>query len=150
VAVFGAIWINAPIQRYVEAVQDIENFERGGGFRVTTRISTPPRLEDFADLHLPEDDLGDLRTCRVGNCEMRLSEGALERLPRTAGAPSGSVTRRGLLVCYSEPQPIGRPQRLHGHVRQTARAERGAAGSISRLTGDEEDARAEPVMGPVM
>lgn len=43
VVVFGAVWINAPVKRYVEAVNDIENFERGGGFRVTKRISTPPR-----------------------------------------------------------------------------------------------------------
>jgi hypothetical protein len=31
VAVFGAVWINAPIHRYVEAVKDIEAFERDGG-----------------------------------------------------------------------------------------------------------------------
>lgn len=42
---FGAIWINAPVRRYVEAVKDIENFERAGGFRMTKRISTVPRLE---------------------------------------------------------------------------------------------------------
>ena len=34
VAVFGAIWINAPIRRYADAVRDIENFERGGGFKI--------------------------------------------------------------------------------------------------------------------
>lgn len=48
VAVFGAVWIDAPISRYVEMLEDIENFERGGGFRVTKRISTPPRLDDFS------------------------------------------------------------------------------------------------------
>jgi hypothetical protein len=79
VAVFGAIWIDAPIARYVEAVEDIENFERGGGFKVTKRISAPPRLEDFADLHLPGEDVEDLRTCRVGNCEVKLGEQALKR-----------------------------------------------------------------------
>ncbi len=79
VAVFGAIWIDAPVRRYVEAVQDIENFERGGGFKVTKRISTPPTLEDFADLHLPKEDVADLRTCRVGKCEVKLGERALQR-----------------------------------------------------------------------
>lgn len=34
VAVFGAVWISAPIARYVEAVKNIEAFERGGGFKV--------------------------------------------------------------------------------------------------------------------
>jgi hypothetical protein len=38
VAMFGAVWIAAPIRTYVEAVKDIENFEQGGAFRVTRRI----------------------------------------------------------------------------------------------------------------
>jgi hypothetical protein len=79
VAVFGAVWINAPIRRYVEAVTDIETFERGGGFRVTKRISAPPRLEDFSELRLPEQDLDDLRSCRVGDCDVKLGEQAINR-----------------------------------------------------------------------
>jgi hypothetical protein len=79
VAVFGAIWINAPIRRYVDAVKDIEKFERGDKFNVTKRISSPPRLDDFAELHLPEDDLADLRACRVESCEVKLGEDALNR-----------------------------------------------------------------------
>ena len=79
VAVFGAIWINAPIRRYADAVRDIESFERGGGFKVTKRISSPPRPEDFAQLQLPPDDVADLRACRVDDCELKLGEEALNR-----------------------------------------------------------------------
>ena len=78
-AVLGAVWIDAPMRRYVEAVTDIERFENGGGFRMTTRISTPPRLEDFAALRLPDEDFADLRTCRVGDCGIKLGEQALRR-----------------------------------------------------------------------
>jgi hypothetical protein len=79
VGVFGAIWIAAPIRRYVEAVNDIESFESGGGFKVTRRISSPPTLDDFADLKLPAGDVEDLRRCRVGDCEIKLGEDALRR-----------------------------------------------------------------------
>lgn len=79
VAVLGAIWIDAPIRRYVEAVKNIETFESGGAFKVTKRISAPPRLDDFDALRLPDDDLDDLRTCRVGDCEIKLGEQALQR-----------------------------------------------------------------------
>lgn len=79
VAVFGAIWINGSIRRYADLTKDIENFEHGGGFRVTKRISAPPMLGDFSGLHLPEDDVADLRTCRVGACKVKLNEKALER-----------------------------------------------------------------------
>ena len=70
VAVFGAVWVDAPIARYVATVKDIEQFERGENFRVTKKISSPPRIDDFSALTLPPDDLADLRTCRVGSCEL--------------------------------------------------------------------------------
>ena len=78
VAVFGAVWINAPLHQYVDAVKDIENFERGGGFKLTKRISSPPKLDDFAQLRLPEDDIKDLRSCRVGDCQLKLGERGLQ------------------------------------------------------------------------
>lgn len=79
VAVFGAVWVSAPMRRYVEAVSDIESFEKGGGFRVTRRISAPPRLEDFAALRVPDEDLDGLKSCRVGDCEVKLGEAGLNR-----------------------------------------------------------------------
>jgi hypothetical protein len=82
VAVFGAVWVNAPSSRYVAAVRDIEQFEKGGSFRVTKRISTPPRLDDFAQLTLPADDVADLKTCKVGQCQIKLSQQSIERLRR--------------------------------------------------------------------
>ncbi len=79
VAVFGAVWIDAPIRAYVDAVNDIENLERGRGFRVTKRISSPPTPEDFALLTVTDEDVDDLRSCRVGDCEIKLDAQALER-----------------------------------------------------------------------
>jgi hypothetical protein len=98
VAVFGAVWVNAPVRRYVEAVTDIENFERGGGFKVTKRISAPPRLEDFGALRLPDEDLDDLRNCRVGRCEVKLGEEALERFQRVDwSAPTARTDANALM-----------------------------------------------------
>lgn len=82
VAVFGATWIDAPAASYVNAIKDIERFERGEGFLATKRISDPPRLEDFDRLDLPDSDITDLKTCRVGDCELKLSASALERMRR--------------------------------------------------------------------
>ena len=82
VAIFGAVWVNAPIARYLAAVKDIESFEKGDNFLVTKRISDPPRLEDFDQLALPADDIADLRTCKVGDCEVKLGEAALTRIQK--------------------------------------------------------------------
>jgi hypothetical protein len=80
VAVFGAVWIKASPTLYVQQVADIEHFERGGAFRITKRISDPPKAEDFAQLELPDDDIEDLRNCRVGDCELKLGADALKTL----------------------------------------------------------------------
>jgi len=80
VAVFGAIWIRSQPAAYVERLKDIERFESGGAFRITKRISDPPRLADFAALDLPDDDFDDLRECRVGDCALKLGEKALQQL----------------------------------------------------------------------
>jgi len=79
VSVFGAIWINAPMHRYVEAIQDIESFERGPSFSVTKRISPRPTIHDFAQLRLPEQDVQSLRACRVGDCDVKLDAKAIQR-----------------------------------------------------------------------
>jgi hypothetical protein len=80
VALFGAIWINAAPQRYVQAVRDIENFETGDSFIKTKRISTPPRIEDFAELKLTEDDFKDLKNCKAGDCELKLDQAAIDKI----------------------------------------------------------------------
>jgi hypothetical protein len=80
VAIFGAVWIKAPVARYVSAVKDIEQFEKGGNFLVTKRISNPPRLDDFARFTLPADDVDDLKSCKVGSCDLKLGEPALVRM----------------------------------------------------------------------
>ena len=79
VSVFGAMWINAPMSAYVAAVKDIEQFEKGESFLVTKKISSPPRLEDFNQLTLPPEDVEALKTCKVGDCELKVSESALQR-----------------------------------------------------------------------
>jgi hypothetical protein len=80
VAIFGAVWINAPISTYVAAVKDIEQLEKGPNFLVTKKISNPPRLEDFAQLTLSPEDVEDLKSCEVGSCGLKLGEHALQRI----------------------------------------------------------------------
>lgn len=101
VSICGIVWINAPMSRYLDAVRNIEQFERGENFLVTKKISTPPKLEDFAALRLPPDDVSDLRTCKVGSCEIKLSEATLQRIRKevdwsrpTATADAEQLARR--------------------------------------------------------
>jgi hypothetical protein len=80
VFVFGAVWIDASPSAYIRQVKDIENFEKGGAFRITKKISDPPTLEDFAQLELPDKDVKDLRRCKPGDCELKLSAKGIQML----------------------------------------------------------------------
>ena len=104
VSVFGIVWVKAPIERYVAAIRNIEQFEKGENFRVTKKVSSPPRLDDFAQLTLPAHDLKDLRSCRVGSCELQLSEASLNRVRKeidwskpTAAADADRLARQLML-----------------------------------------------------
>jgi hypothetical protein len=78
VFVFGAVWIDALPAEYVRRVKDIENFEKDGAFLITRKISDPPKLEDFAQLELPEGDVKDLRRCKPGDCDVKLDMKGLQ------------------------------------------------------------------------
>ncbi len=101
VAVFGAIWVNAPSTSYVQQVKNIEQFERGGAFRITKRISDPPSADDFAALTIADEDFDDLKNCKLGDCVLKLGADALQTLrgevdwrKPTARADANAVFRR--------------------------------------------------------
>ena len=127
VAIFGAVWVAAPITRYVEAVRNIEEFEKGDNFLVTKRISSPPRLEDFDRLSLPPDDVADLRKCKVGDCELKLGEAALVRIQKETDWSKPTATadvERGRGRPERADRPAGRRDRQSLHPRQ-GRGDRG-------------------------
>lgn len=89
VAVVGVVWIEAPMEDFIERQKDIESFESGDAVLAIHKISRPPRLADFQGLTFPEDDLDDLAECRVGKCPVKVDEPDLERIHREVdwGAP---------------------------------------------------------------
>jgi hypothetical protein len=107
VAVFGAAWINAPASEYVESVQNIEEFEKGENFLVTKRLSDPPQLEDFAAVDLTDQDVDDLKMCRVGACKLKMGRDAIARLGRenhsakTVPLPDATTLFRQVLFDYT-------------------------------------------------
>jgi hypothetical protein len=80
VAVFGAIWVNAPSASYVEQVKNIEQFERGGAFRITKRISDRPSADDFAALTISDQDFEDLKDCKIDDCALKLDADGVRAL----------------------------------------------------------------------
>lgn len=74
VAMAGVIRIDAPAERTVETIADIERFERGKGFLQTKKLSEPPQLEDFSTFKVNQEDFDALRKCRPASCDVKLGQ----------------------------------------------------------------------------
>jgi hypothetical protein len=79
VAVVGAVRVNAPKEKLVEAYRDIAHFKRGPDVLEIGVFSDPPVEADLDGLTIGPDDLN-LRDCRVRDCDIRLPAAAIERV----------------------------------------------------------------------
>jgi hypothetical protein len=94
IAVAGAVRIRASKSAFFARVRDIERFKSGEGVLQIGRFSSPPVLEDLATLTIDKDDF-DPRSCRVGDCGVRLPASAIERIPREIDLNAPDAQARG-------------------------------------------------------
>jgi DNA-binding transcriptional LysR family regulator len=94
IAVAGAVRIRAQKSAFFARVRDIERFKSGEGVLQIGRFSTPPVLEDLAALTVDKDDF-DPRSCRVGDCGVRLPAAMIERVRREIDVNAPDAQARG-------------------------------------------------------
>jgi hypothetical protein len=78
IAVAGAVRVMARKEVFVARYRDITEFKRGPDVLQIGRFSDPPTLEDLGSLTLDRQDV-DVRTCRVGDCDIRLPSQTIVR-----------------------------------------------------------------------
>jgi hypothetical protein len=91
---FGAVYIDAPADRFVDRFVDIERFERGPGIPQIGRFGSPPQLADLASLTLPAKDVTALATCHPGDCDVKLSTAAMTRFRNQVDWSSPNAAKR--------------------------------------------------------
>jgi hypothetical protein len=80
VAVAGLAYVQAPLDDFVTAFRDIASFKRSENVLEIAQFSDPPRMEDTSGLTLEPDDIDALRTCKVGDCDLRLPARVIRQL----------------------------------------------------------------------
>jgi len=93
VGVVGAVRVAATAETFVESARRIEEFKRGPDVVQIGRFSNPPRLADLDPLAIDKEDV-DLRRCRVGACDIRLSAQAIARVQREIDWTARDADRR--------------------------------------------------------
>ncbi len=93
VAVAGAVHVRTRQQVFLDRFRDIARFKRGAAVLQINRFSNPPVLGDVAALTMDEDDINDLRQCRVGDCDVQLSAAAIEQFQAVNWAAPDAAAR---------------------------------------------------------
>jgi hypothetical protein len=79
----GAVKIRAPRDRVVNYYGQMIAYVDGSVTLAFGRFSTPPVLSDVQALTLDRDDIDALRTCRAGDCDIRLGGASISTLRST-------------------------------------------------------------------
>jgi hypothetical protein len=92
VFLFGAVYIHAAPESYLQLVLDFDRLRRLPNYRALGVFGNPPRLADLNGFSLDSADIRDLQKCRPGDCLIQLPGSSMEELQRSIdwSAPNAS------------------------------------------------------------
>lgn len=85
-AVFAAARLNADSEALGTWAASVAQFKKSPYVLKVQRFSDPPAFEDLQSMALEDDDLEDVRRCRSGECNVKLSAEEMTLLRQTADA----------------------------------------------------------------
>jgi hypothetical protein len=89
VAVLAIVQTSMSAERLVEWSRDVERLKDTPQVQRVHKLDGAPDAADFAALDLPADDLKDIRSCRPGDCAVKLTADEMSRF-RVAMAGAGA------------------------------------------------------------
>jgi hypothetical protein len=104
----AGIRVQATAARFMECARDPSCLRASDDLLEAGVLRSPPAASDLRGLNLQPRDLGSLRRCRVGYCDVRLSADVIERLRREvdwrspASAQEAAAVFRHALAVYAE------------------------------------------------
>jgi hypothetical protein len=98
IGVLGVVRIADDKERLVRWFRDIEGFRKAAELGVARKLSSPPTINDFADLTLEAGELAALQRCRSGDCALRLGDRAIARFGAEVDWTAGDAGRRANLL----------------------------------------------------
>jgi hypothetical protein len=76
--VFGAVYINATPESYLQLARDFNRMRTVPGFLAIAEFSDPPQLSDLKDLTLDSEDIKELKECKPGDCKIQLPASSID------------------------------------------------------------------------
>jgi hypothetical protein len=78
--VFGAVYINADPESYVQFASDIDRLRKLSEYLAVGTFSNPPQVSDLKGFTFDSDDVAALKKCKPGDCDVQLPARGMERV----------------------------------------------------------------------
>jgi len=98
VGVVAAVRVPGQAERLALWLKDVATFRKAAELGIAKRLSDPPQIGDFADLSLDADELAALKSCRPGNCDLRLGDTAIQQFQTDVDWAAADAGRRANLL----------------------------------------------------
>ena len=83
VFVFGAVYVEAAPESYVELASDIEALRKLPSYLAIQSFSDPPQSSDLDGFTLSQQDINELRNCKAGHCQFQLPSERIDDFQRS-------------------------------------------------------------------
>jgi hypothetical protein len=103
--ILGVVKIRGTPEDYVARQRDVVSLEKGTGVLQIGRFSDPPKAADLASLTLDPDDVEDLKECRPGRCDIKLSDASISAFGKLDwkapdAVPNAEKIARGMIADF--------------------------------------------------
>lgn len=78
--VFGAVYINATPDAYIDFSTDFDRLRQIPGYVAIGRFSSPPQLADLDGFTFESDDIDALRKCKPAACQIQMPESSMRNI----------------------------------------------------------------------
>ena len=91
VFLFGAVYVHAAPEKYVEFAHDYNRLRKLPANLALGVFSNPPTLSDLKGFTFDNDDIKALKDCKPGNCLIQVPEGSIEELQKSVNWSTADV-----------------------------------------------------------
>jgi hypothetical protein len=83
VFLFGAIYIHAAPESYVQFAHDFDRLRKLPGYLALGVFSNHPQLSDLKDFSFDNDEIQALKNCKTGDCQIQMPSSSIEEIHRS-------------------------------------------------------------------
>ena len=77
---FGAVYINATPDTYIDFSTDFYRLRQIPGYLAIGRFSSPPQIADLDGFTFESEDIDALRKCKPGACQVQMPESSMRNI----------------------------------------------------------------------